>query len=126
MSIENYHKIKHLVEVDDDILAVFTVASEENVQVNNLYIANNADVTEEFVDKLFAKLRNNLEEMTDQSLLGELKWKIYEYVYVRILILYESSRRIIVLIKAETKLRETVDNILGYYYGDDSIPKSLF
>lgn len=115
-----------MVEVDDDILAVFTVASEENVQVNNLYIANNADVTEEFVDKLFAKLRNNLEEMTDQSLLGELKWKIYEYVYVRILILYESSRRIIVLIKPETKLRETVDNILGYYYGDDSIPKSLF
>jgi hypothetical protein len=126
MSNENYDKIKHLVEVEDDILAVFTVVPEENTQINNLVIANNANLTQEYVDKLFAELRNNLEQVKDLSFLGELKWKIYEYVDVRILIIYESSRRIIVLIKGETKLHETVDNILGYYYEDDNVPKSLF
>ena len=40
----NYDKIKHLVEVDDDILAVFIVMSP---QIKELYMAkhSNADAT---------------------------------------------------------------------------------
>jgi hypothetical protein len=127
MSDQKYDKIKHLVEVDDDILAVFTVGSGEDMEINNLFIANNTNVTKEYVDKLYAKLQNNIEQENDQSFLGKLKWKIYDYVQLRILILYERSKRIIVLIKPETELHESVDNILGYYYyEDDSVPKSLF
>lgn len=36
MSDANYNKIKHLVEVDDDILAVFTVSSGGKKQMENL------------------------------------------------------------------------------------------
>jgi hypothetical protein len=40
MSNANYNKIKHLVEVDDDTLAVFTVNSGSQKQMENLSIAN--------------------------------------------------------------------------------------
>lgn len=127
MSNENYDKIKHLVEVEDDILAVFTVVSEKSTQIDNLFIANNANITKDIIDKIFTILQNNLEEMkTNLDVLGELKWKIYEFGNMRILIIHGKDRWIIVLIKSDTNLHETVDNILGYYYEAESVPRSLF
>jgi len=38
---KNYDKIKHLVEVDDDILAVFIMVSS---QMKELYIAENSSI----------------------------------------------------------------------------------
>jgi hypothetical protein len=78
MSNANYNKIKHLVEVDDDTLAVFTVNSGNQKQMENLSIATNADITKEFVDYIFAGLQTNLrtaKEVTDNKL-GKLKWTI--------------------------------------------------
>ena len=46
----NYDKIKHLVEVDDDILAVFIV---ESSQIRDLYIANNANIDRTYIDSIF-------------------------------------------------------------------------
>ena len=40
---KNYDKIKHLVEVDDDIIAVFTMTSD---QIKELYIAKNSKLDE--------------------------------------------------------------------------------
>ena len=118
MSDANYNKIKHLVEVDDDTLAVFTVNLESQKQMENLSIATNADITKDFIDYIFAGLQTNLrpaKEDTDNKV-GKLKWTINEYERIRTLIIYEKDRFVMVLIKSNKSLSETVDNILGYYY----------
>jgi hypothetical protein len=118
LSNAKYNKIKHLVEVDDDNLAVFTVNLGSQKQMENLYIANNADITREFVDYIFGILQSNFrtaKEDTDNKV-GKLKWTINENERIRTLIIYEKDRLVIVLIKNNKSLSETVDNILGYYY----------
>lgn len=57
MSDANYNKIKHLVEVDDDTLAVFTVNSGSQKQMENLSIANNVDITKDFVDYILLECK---------------------------------------------------------------------
>lgn len=130
MSETNYDKIKHLVEVEDDILAVFTVLSAKDNHIENLSIAKNANITKVFIHNIYANLQVNfrdVEASTEVSnIVGRLKWKINEYDQIRTLIIYEKDRAAIVLIKSDTSLHETVDNILGYYYEADSSPKSLF
>ena len=51
-----------------------------------------------------------------------------QYGQIRILQIFEQNKVLVVLIKSNTTLDETVDNILGYYYEEeeDDIPKSLF
>ena len=118
MSDVKYHKIKHLVEVEDDILAVFTFTPSKENQIENLSIANNANIARNFVDSIFNKLQDKLENIkseTDMSTIGPLKWCIYETDRVRILIIYEADYAVIILIRSKTSLSETVDNILGYY-----------
>ncbi len=118
MSDANYNKIKHLVEVDDDTLAVFTVNLESQKQMENLSIATNADITKDFIDYFFAGLQTNLRFAKEgpDNRAGKLKWTINEYERIRTLIIYEKDRFVIVLIKSNKSLSETVDNILGYYY----------
>jgi hypothetical protein len=45
-----------------------------------------------------------------------------------ILQIIDKNKIVVVLIKSNTSLDETVDNILGYYYEEEEhdIPKSLF
>ena len=38
----------------------------------------------------------------------------------------EKDSFVVVLVKSNTQLRHTIDNILGYYYDVDEMPKSLF
>lgn len=136
-----YDKIKHLVEVDDDILAVFSIVSSE---LNELYIAENAHIDKKYVDSLAHLLElkekttttttititnnENLQKDTigENNILGRIKWSVVEYEKIRILKIYEVNKTIFVLIKSNTQLEHTVDNILGYYYDLDEIPKSLF
>ena len=132
-----YDKIKHLVEVDDDILAVFSVTSAE---MNELYIADSSNIDKNYIDSLVHLLKLNQETTTTRTdneilykdtskesiILGELKWIVIEYDRIRILKIYEPNKTIFVLIKSNTWLEHTVDNILGYYYDLDEIPKSLF
>ena len=86
--------------------------------MENLSIANNADITKEFVDFVFASLQTNLRTAKDDTdnRVGKLKWTINEYEKIRTLMIYEKDRLVIVLIKSNKSLSETVDNILGYYY----------
>lgn len=119
-----YDKIKHLVEVDDDILAVFTVTLESQHHIEDLSIAENANITKEFVDYIFDRLQynfRNTKEDTDNRM-GRLKWTINENELIRTLIIYEKDRFVILLIKSNTSLSETVDNILGYYYEPEGLP----
>ena len=129
MSDISYDKIKHLVEVDDDILAAFTVLSGKEDYIDNLSVAENTNITKEFIDNVHLCLQDILRNLGTtsgiNSILGRLKWKVYEYDQVRILLIFEKDRVVTVLIKSDTSLRETVDNILGYYFEAEGIPKSL-
>ncbi len=133
--VNSYDKIKHLVEVDDDILAVFSMVSTE---INELYIDKNSNLEKPYIDSLVnllglthltqnEKLQRGVKNTErENETLGELKWVVVEYNNLRILKIYETNKTIFVLIKSNTTLGETVDNILGYYYDLDEIPKSLF
>lgn len=120
--------------MDDDILAVFTMISSH---IKELYIAKNSKIDRRYVDLIVNNLDLNIrtdnetsiaEEIQngDKSLLGKLKWIVLEYDNLRILKLFEYDKIIFVLINSNTQLEHTVDNILGYYYDMDEIPKSLF
>ena len=137
---KNYDKIRHLVEVDDDILAVFIVVSS---QMKELYVAKNSNIDKNYVDSIIVPalglnmnhIRNDKKYQTDKvmhttmvnnSTLGRLKWVVLEYENLRILKIHEFEKTVFVLINSNTQLEHTVDNILGYYYDLDDIPKSLF
>ena len=137
---KNYDKIRHLVEVDDDILAVFIVVSS---QMKELYVAKNSNIDKNYVDSIIVPalglnmnhIRDDKKYQTEKilhtaivnnSTLGRLKWVVLEYENLRILKIYEFEKTIFVLINSNTQLEHTVDNILGYYYELDDVPKSLF
>jgi hypothetical protein len=129
----NYDKIKHLVEVDDDILAVFIVVSS---QIRDLYIAKGARTDRAYINSISAtlNLHNNNETTVgpekgppdNHSLLGRLKWVVIEHENLRVLKIIEKDKIVVVLVNSNTQLQHTIDNILGYYYDLDETPKSLF
>jgi hypothetical protein len=130
----SYDKIKHLVEIEDDIFAVFTIDYKGNS--NDLTIAKNIKVEKSIIENIFTNF-NKIVEQSDEigilppsssEILGKIKWKVREYEKIRILQIIEKDKIVVVLIKTNTSLDETVDNILGYYYEeeDEDIPKSLF
>ena len=133
----SYDKIKHLVEVEDDIFAVFTINSTG--EVYNLTVAKNINFEKSLVENIYTNFNKILEQddkITDifgninssSDILGRLKWKVTEYEKIRILQIADKNKIVVVLIKSSTTLDETVDNILGYYYEEEEedIPKSLF
>ena len=137
---KNYDKIRHLVEVDDDILAVFILVSS---QMKELYVAKNSNIDKNYVDSIIVPalglnmnhIRDDKKYQTEKilhtaivnnSTLGRLKWVVLEYENLRILKIYEFEKTVFVLINSNTQLEHTVDNILGYYYELDDVPKSLF
>jgi hypothetical protein len=131
----SYDKIKHLVEIEDDIFAVFTINSIGDA--NGLTVAKNIDFENSLIENIYTNFNKILKQddkiidtLTNSSsdLLGRLKWKVIEYEKIRILQIVDKDKTVVVLIKSNTSLDETVDNILGYYYEEeeDDIPKSLF
>jgi hypothetical protein len=132
----SYDKIKHLVEVEDDIFAVFTINSTG--EVSGLTVAKNIDFEKSLVENIYTNFNKILEQddkidihthsNRSSDILGRLKWKVTEYEKIRILQIADKNKIVVVLIKSSTTLDETVDNILGYYYEEeeDDIPKSLF
>ena len=137
-----YDKIRNLVEVDDDILAVFSINSMDSPDMKELYIAKNANIDKTYIDSLVrilglsqvidvekpqvSGIKQEEEIEKDDNLLGKIKWIVMEYEKIRILKIYEYDKTVFVLINSNTQLEHTVDNILGYYYDLDEIPKSLF
>jgi hypothetical protein len=128
---KSYDKIKHLVEIEDDIFAVFTINS--NGEVNDLNIAKNIHIEQRLIENISTNFKDILKEENVKSItnsldiIGKLKWKILEYEKIRLLCIFEINKSVVVLIQSKTTLDETVDNILGYYYEEeDDIPKSLF
>jgi hypothetical protein len=119
----SYDKIKHLVEIEDDIFAVFTINSTG--EVYNLTVAKNIDFENSLVQNIYTNFNmilNQDDKITDiltnsnssSDILGRLKWKVTEYEKIRILQIADKNKIVVVLIKSNTTLDETVDNILGY------------
>ena len=131
----SYDKIKHLVEIDDDIFAVFTIDSRGDVY--GLTVAKNIGLEKGLIENIFTNYNKIFKQddkiidiLTNSSIdiVGKLKWKVTEYEKIRILQIADKHKNVVVLIKSNTTLDETVDNILGYYYEEEEedMPKSLF
>jgi hypothetical protein len=121
-----YEKIKHIVEVDEKILAVFIIDS--NGKILDLFIAPDARIDRSFIETIKSKLNlkfGTMEEVKDEeiqpstNLLGRHLWDISEYDNVRVLRIYESNRLIVVLAKSHTSPGDVVETVLGYLYESD-------
>jgi hypothetical protein len=102
----SYDRAKHVVEVDERILAVFIVDSTSNT--------------------LNIRFEEKNESTKDQPL-GQHLWDILEYDKVRLIKIYESERLIVVLAKSHSSPGDIANTVLGYLYeSEDEQPKSLF
>ena len=129
-SSSSYDKAKHIVKVDEKILAVFVVNSDGNI--SDLFIAEDAKIDRSMVESvrsaLNLKFENNHEQRTNPSLLGEHLWDISEYDKIRVIKIYELNRLLVVLSQSHTSPGEVAESVLGYLHENDEEeqPKSLF
>jgi hypothetical protein len=112
----SYEKVKRIVEVDEKILAVFTVDSHENT--SDVFIAPDTKIDRSFIDtlRLNLDLKFKKTEKTRSNVLGKHLWDISEYDKIRVIRIYEENRLIVVLAKCHTPPGDTADTVLGYIY----------
>ena len=126
MSI-SYDRAKHVVEVDERILAVFIVNSTG--KISDLFVAEDANINQSFIETIRTTLDIRFEEkesLKDQSL-GQHLWDILEYDKVRVIKIYELERLIVVLAKSHSSPGDIAETVLGYLYeSEDEPPRSLF
>ena len=120
-----YDRAKHVVEVDDKILAVFIV--DPNDRMSDLFIAHNANIDGSHVEKVRSSLSIKFEKQQPNHPLGTHLWDIQEYDIIRVIKIYEPYRLIVVLAKSHTSPGDIAETVLGYLYeSDEEQPKSLF
>jgi hypothetical protein len=124
----SYDRAKHVVEVDERILAVFIVDSSG--KISDLFIAEDANINHSFIETVRTTLNIRFEgknESTRNQSLGQHLWDIAEYDKLRIIKIYESERLIVVLAKSHLSPGDITETVLGYLYeSEDEQPKSLF
>ena len=122
-----YDRAKHVVEVDERILAVFIVNSTG--KISDLFVAEDANINQSFIETIGTTLDIRFEEkesIKDQSL-GQHLWDILEYDKVRVIKIYELERLIVVLAKSHSSPGDIAETVLGYLYeSEDEPPRSLF
>ena len=130
-SSSSYDKAKHIVEVDEKIMAVFIMNPDGNI--SDLFIAEDAKIDSSMVESVRSALnlkfeKNKEEQRTNLSLLGEHLWDISEYDKIRVIKIYELNRLIVVLAQSHTSPGEVAETVLGYLFESDEEeqPKSLF
>jgi hypothetical protein len=124
----SYDRAKHVVEVDERILAVFIVNSTG--KISDLFVAEDANIDHSFIETIRTTLNIRFEgknESTKDQPAGQHLWDILEYDKVRIIKIYESERLIVVLAKSHSSPGDIAETVLGYLYeSEDQQPKSLF
>ena len=131
----SYEKIKHIVEVDENILAVFTINLE--AKISDVFIAPDANIDRTFIEIIRSELDLKFEvidkaataattmeegqkekekEKLKPQTIGKHLWDISEYDNIRIIKIYEANRLIVVLAKSHTPPGDTADAVLGYLY----------
>jgi hypothetical protein len=121
------YRAKHIVEVDERILAVFIVDSIG--KISDLFVAKDANIDRPFIETIRTVLNIRFEGMNErtkgQPLGQHLEAEIYDKV--RIIKIYESERLIVVLAKSHLSAGDIAQTVLGYLYElEDEQPKSLF
>jgi hypothetical protein len=123
----SYDRAKHVVKVDERILAVFIVNSTG--KISDLFVAEDANINQSFIETIRTTLDIRFEEkesIKDQSL-GQHLWDILEYDKVRVIKIYELERLIVVLAKSHSSPGDIAETVLGYLYeSEDEPPRSLF
>jgi hypothetical protein len=126
--LSSYDRAKHIVEVDERILAVFIVDSVG--KISDLFIAKDANINRFFIETIRTVLDIRFEgknESTKDQPVGQHFWDILEYDEVRIIKIYESERLIVVLAKSHLPAGDIAETVLGYLYeSEEEQPKSLF
>jgi hypothetical protein len=125
----SYDKAKHIVEIDEKIMAVFIMNPDGNI--SDLFIAEDAKIDSSMVESvrsdLNIKFEKHKEKQTTNPSLGEHLWDISEYDKIRVIKIYESNRLIVVLAQSHTSPGEVAETVLGYLYeSEEEQPKSLF
>lgn len=124
----SYDKAKHIVEVDEKILAVFIVDSTG--KISDLFIAEDANIERSFIETVRSTLNIRFEdgeERTKEQPLGKHLWDILEYDKMRIIKIYESDRLIVVLAKSHSSPGDIAETVLGYLYeSEEDHLRSLF
>jgi hypothetical protein len=123
----SYEKVKRIVEVDEKILAVFTLNSDG--KTSDIFIASDAKIDRAFIEtvrlnldlkfKAIEKSAISEEEertRTRTNPVGRHLWDISEYDKIRVIRIYETNRLIVVLAKCHTSPGDTADAVLGYLY----------
>jgi len=129
-SSTSYDKAKHIIEVDEKILAVFIVDSQGNM--SDLFIAHDANIDQSVVESVRSYLNLRFETNEEQQqkanqLLGKHFWAISEYDKIRVIKIYEPNRLIVVLAKSHTSPGDVAETVLGYLYeSNQEPPKNLF
>jgi hypothetical protein len=122
----SYEKIKHIVEVDEKILAVFTINSDG--RTSDIFIAPDAKIDSSFIEIVRSRLvfflkskttdkavvEEDAEEEKSTQMIGKHLWDISEYDEIRVFRIYEANRLIVVLAKSHTPPGDTADTVLGY------------
>ena len=131
-SFSSYDKVKHIVEIDENILAVFIVDSAG--KISDLFIADDANIDNSYVQTIQSNLKlrfvkeEEIEENADS--LGKHIWDISEYDKIRVIKIYESNCLIVVLAKSHMDPGDVSESVLGYLQesddDDSSQPPSLF
>src|SRR5919112_4039079 len=116
-SSSSYDKAKHIVEVDEKILAVFIV--DFTGSISDLFIAEDANINRALIETirtaLNIKFEGKKEDRKDQPL-GQHLWDILEYDKVRIIKIHESDRLIVVLARSHSSPGDIAQTVLGYLY----------
>jgi hypothetical protein len=125
----SYDKAKHIVEVDEKIMAVFVMTPDGNI--SDLFIAEDAKIDSSMIESvrsdLNIKFEKHKEDQRANPSLGEHLWDISEYDKIRVIKIYESNRLIVVLAQSHTSPGEVAETVLGYLFeSDEEQPKSLF
>ena len=123
----SYDRAKHVVEVDERIMAVFIVNSTG--KISDLFVAEDANIDQSSIETIRTTLDIRFEEkeiIKDQPL-GQHLWDILEYDKVRVIKIYELERLIVVLAKSHSSPGDIAETVLGYLYeSEDEPPRSLF
>jgi hypothetical protein len=126
--MSTYDRAKHIVKVDEKILAVFIV--DFTGKIYDLFVAEDANIDRSFIETIRTVLNIRFEgknESTKDQPLGQHLWDILEYDKVRIIKIYESERLIVVLAKSHSSPGDIAETVLGYLCeSEDEQPKSLF
>lgn len=124
----SYDRARHVVEVDERILAVFIVDSTG--KISGSFIAEDANINHSFIETVRTALNIRFEgrnESTRDQSLGQHLWDILEYDKVRVIKIYELERLIVVLAKSHSSPGDIAETVLGYLYeSEDEPPRSLF